>query len=176
MFQTWHHQTSIIIPLIIYLATITSFKRLLIKTLVSSDNNNLDLIDYNSINKLTASTVPIISGKSLFLSNDKLEVSSSKAKQSLDQSALKLGELVTDSDNYRFIPHNPNNDSSTIIQNFTNLAWLVYKGKMFPEKNRQYKLSEGDVIKVGNVVLLIKDIHIQKRILKEENIEFDYSR
>ena len=47
---------------------------------------------------------------------------------------------------------------------------------MFPEKNRQYKLSEGDVIKVGNVVLLIKDIHIQKRILKEENIEFDHSR
>lgn len=105
-----------------------------------------------------------------------MEVSSSKKKQNLNQSALKLGELVIDSDNYRFIPHNPNDNSSTTIQNFSNLAWLVYKGKMFPEKNRQYKLSEGDVIKIGNVVLLIKDIHIQKRILKEENIEFDHSR
>ena len=90
-----------------------------------------------------------------------MEVSSSKKKQNLNQSALKLGELVIDSDNYRFIPHNPNDNSSTTIQNFSNLAWLVYKGKMFPEKNRQYKLSEGDVIKIGNVVLLIKDIHIQ---------------
>ena len=51
---------------------------------------------------------------------------------------------------------------------------MVYKGKKYPEINKQYRVKEGDVIKIGRVWLVIKEIKINSDKVKKENIvDFD---
>ena len=75
-------------------------------------------------------------------------------------------------DKYYYIPN-----SKAINGNFkdlTDLSWFVYKGKKYPEINKQYRVKEGDVIKIGRVWLVIKEIKINSDKVKKENIvDFD---
>ena len=40
------------------------------------------------------------------------------------------------------------------------VAWLIYNKKTEPEINSEYYLTEGDIMKLGNVVFKIKMIQI----------------
>ena len=45
----------------------------------------------------------------------------------------------------------------------TNLSWLIYQGKIFPQKENKYTLSENDIIKIGKIILKIREIKIKKK-------------
>ena len=45
----------------------------------------------------------------------------------------------------------------------TNLSWLIYQGKIFPQKENKYGLSENDIIKIGKIILKIREIKIKKK-------------
>ena len=85
---------------------------------------------------------------------------------------FKLCEIKSKKDKYYYIPN-----SKAINGNFkdlTDLSWFVYKGKKYPEINKQYRVKEGDVIKIGRVWLVIKEIKINSDKVKKENIvDFD---
>ena len=50
-----------------------------------------------------------------------------------------------------------------------NSSWLLYQGKNFPKSNNNYKLSEGDVLKIGRIIIVIREITINN------NSNIDYS-
>ena len=84
----------------------------------------------------------------------------------------KLGEITIKKERYYFNPNKK--ELSSNFNDLTNLSWLVYKGKRFPDKNRQYRIQEGDVIKIGRIWLIVKEIRINKNSNKKENvIEYD---
>ena len=84
----------------------------------------------------------------------------------------KLGEISIKKDKYYFNPNKK--ELSSNFNDLTNLSWLVYKGKRFPDKNRQYRIQEGDVIKIGRIWLIVKEIRINNNSNKKENvIEYD---
>lgn len=51
------------------------------------------------------------------------------------------------------------------------LPWIMFKGVDFPKKNRRYKLSQGDIVKIGKEKLHVKQMHICSDKKKEETIE-----
>ena len=64
-------------------------------------------------------------------------------------------------------------ENSSVIES-DNLSWLVYKGQKIPFYKKNYRIKEGDIIKLGREWLLIKDIHISnytRRKLKNNNKE-----
>ena len=52
-----------------------------------------------------------------------------------------------------------------------NSSWLLYQGKNFPKSNNNYKLSEGDVLKIGRIIIVIREI----RINNNSNIDYSVS-
>ena len=60
------------------------------------------------------------------------------------------------------------------LDEINNLSWLVYKGQKIPINRNKYIIKEGDIIKLGREILLIKDIHIKnnhKKKIKFNNNE-----
>ncbi len=60
----------------------------------------------------------------------------------------------------------------------TNLSWLIYQGKIFPQKENKYTLSENDIIKIGKIILKIREIKIKKKLNNESisnNISEEYT-
>lgn len=58
---------------------------------------------------------------------------------------------------------------------FGKCAWLVYKKHIYPSdhpisKANKYKLQEGDIIKIGRVILLVKKIQLESLKEKQDNI------
>ena len=60
----------------------------------------------------------------------------------------------------------------------THLSWLIYQGKIFPQKENKYGLSENDIIKIGKIILKIREIKIKKKLNNESisnNISEEYT-
>ena len=112
---------------------------------------------------------------------EKIEAKS-KRRLSEDEDNLKLGEIRIKDSKYFYKPNlreqlNMSNfdksENSSVIES-DNLSWLVYKGQKIPFYKKNYRIKEGDIIKLGREWLLIKDIHISnytRRKLKNNNKE-----
>ena len=44
-----------------------------------------------------------------------------------------------------------------------NASWLLYQGKNYPKSQNNYRLSEGDIIKIGRIIIIIREIKIKKK-------------
>ena len=67
----------------------------------------------------------------------------------------KLCSVVHKNERYYLIPNKLD------LNNQKNYSWLVYKGKIFPKSKNKYKLKEGDIIRVGRIWLIIREINIK---------------
>ena len=67
----------------------------------------------------------------------------------------KLCSVVHKNERYYLIPNKLD------LDNQKNYSWLVYKGKIFPKSKNKYKLKEGDIIRVGRIWLIIREINIK---------------
>ena len=109
---------------------------------------------------------------------EKIEAANKKLKLTEDEDNIKLGEIIIKDSKYFFKPilkeaSNINNESISSLSEISNLSWLVYKGQKIPFYKSKYNVKEGDIIKLGREILLIKDIHIKKNnnIVKINNNE-----
>ncbi len=55
-----------------------------------------------------------------------------------------------------------------------NASWLLYQGNNYPKSQNDYRLSEGDIIKIGRIVIIIREIKIKKKTNKN-SITNDFS-
>lgn len=101
---------------------------------------------------------------------DEVEVNSKPNSKIKDSESQKLGEIIIKKDKYYYNPIKKGLNSD--FTDLTNLSWLVYKGKKIPNRNRQYRLSEGDVLKIGRIWLVVKEIKINKKVPIDEKIIF----
>ena len=67
----------------------------------------------------------------------------------------KLCSVAHKNERYYLIPNKLD------LNNQKNYSWLVYKGKIFPKSKNKYKLKEGDIIRVGRIWLIIREINIK---------------
>lgn len=100
---------------------------------------------------------------------------SKKLKLNEDDENMKLGEIIIKDSKYYFKSihkhtSNINNEIINSISDINNLSWLVYKGEKIPSDKSKYSIKEGDVIKLGREILLIKRIHIKKNNNKNQKI------
>ena len=100
---------------------------------------------------------------------------SKKIKLNEDDENIKLGEIIIKDSKYYFKSINKeasilNNESINSITDINNLSWLVYKGEKIPSNKSKYTIKEGDVIKLGREILLIRRIHIKKNDNKNQKI------
>jgi hypothetical protein len=76
----------------------------------------------------------------------------------------KLCSVINKNEKYYLIP----NKIDSINQK--NYSWLVYKGNIFPKSRNKYKLKEGDIIRVGRIWLIIREINFKNnKNLNESN-------
>ena len=85
-----------------------------------------------------------------------------------DEENLKLGKIDIKDSKYYFTPvtksTNVLNESISSVSEINNLSWLVYKGQKIPSNNKnKYIIKEGDVIKLGREILLIREIHFKNK-------------
>ena len=95
------------------------------------------------------------------------EPGNKKLKLTEDEDNVKLGDIIIKDSKYYYKPilkesTNINNDSISSISEISNLSWLVYKGQKIPSNKSRYCIKEGDIIKLGREILLIKDIHLKR--------------
>ena len=128
-----------------------------------------ELIDYE-ISTLSLSSFTINASSALYRYRDSVELTSNAAEHLGNKDYFKLCEIKSKKDKYYYIP----NSKAINGNDLTDLSWFVYKGKKYPEINKQYRVKEGDVIKIGRVWLVIKEIKINSDKVKKENIvDFD---
>ncbi len=48
------------------------------------------------------------------------------------------------------------------LQGMINSSWLLYQGKNYPKSQNKYRLSEGDIIKIGRIMFIIREIKIKQ--------------
>lgn len=101
---------------------------------------------------------------------DDVEVNSNSNTKFQDNEFQRLGEIIIKKDKYYYNPIKKGLNSN--FTDLTNLSWLVYKGNKIPNRNRQYKISEGDVLKIGRIWLIVKEIKINKKEPIDEKIIF----
>ena len=56
-----------------------------------------------------------------------------------------------------------------------NASWLLYHGKNYPISQNNYRLSEGDIIKIGRIIIIIREIKINKKGVNKNSITNDFS-
>ena len=110
---------------------------------------------------LVSSNFIINSPTILYRYKDDVEVNSNSNSKFQDSEFQKLGEIIIKKDKYYYNPIKKGLNSN--FSDLTNLSWLVYKGNKIPNRNRQYKISEGDVLKIGRIWLIVKEIKINKK-------------
>ena len=115
---------------------------------------------------------------------EKIEAANKKLKLTEDEDNIKLGEITIKDSKYFFKPilkeaSNINNESISSLSEISNLSWLVYKGQKIPFYKSKYNVKEGDIIKLGREILLIKDIHKKKmknQIMKQMEMKLIISQ
>ena len=84
-------------------------------------------------------------------------------------------DIVKEDDKYYFMPLR--NELGTDRETTKEVSWLIYNKKANPKINSEYYLTEGDIMKLGNAVFIIKMIQINNlgnsKIVNNNNDEND---
>ena len=71
-----------------------------------------------------------------------------------------LGSIIKEKDKFYFVPLLIELGSEK--ESINDVPWLIYNSKPEPEINHSYILNEGDVLKMGNAIFIIKMIQINE--------------
>ncbi len=122
-----------------------------------------ELIDYLN-GKFTIQKFTINTPKKILRNKFNIKLENLTYKRTYKQ--RKLGKITINDGNYFY------NSNSTILnlndkEEIYNLSWFLHQNKNY---NKIYKLSEGDIIKLGKVILYVREINIRKNN-KENSFE-----
>ena len=84
----------------------------------------------------------------------------------LDNSTEKLFELKCDEETYKIIPNEfkvGNNEQNSSLFKSENSSWFIFKASKTVEKPKNYKINEGDILKLGRITAIIKEIKINNQ-------------
>ena len=90
----------------------------------------------------------------------------------LDESSNKLFELKSDEESFQIIPnefkidYNEQNDS---LFKSENSSWFIFKASKTVEKPKNYKVNEGDILKLGRITAIVKEIKINNQTNNNNN-------
>ena len=120
-----------------------------------------ELIDYEK-GKYTNSSFIINTPQIIYRNNSDIKLQN---KSNDNNSDNKLSTISIKDGKYYYCSNlNFSNDNN--FQEMTNLSWFIYQGKIFPQTENKYTLSENDIIKIGKIILKIREI---KFINKKNN-------
>ena len=124
------------------------------------DNDYHQLINYN--NKYTRKKVfKINSSGNLYHLNDDIIFSSEKNDES-----SKLLEIISNNENNKFYANCGNWSKDLIALSNQEASFLIYKSNSHQEqkkgKNNFYKISQGDIIKLGRIYLKLLDMQLEE--------------
>ena len=145
---------------------------LLIKTKINS-KENFELIDYDStsiiINRLNVN-------QSGTLIRSKKDTYFVEGNEKFKKKEIQLLKVIKDSQNESYFINTGDytNDLTKLIE--SDPCYIVYKNTFFEEERVKkekifYKLSEGDIIKIGRVFIKILSINLVKKKLEENKNE-----
>ena len=149
---------------------------LIIKTKICS-KDNYELLDYDSsdimINRLNINK----SGILIRSEKDTFFVDNSESIEKKDIELLKIIKDVQKDCYFINTTENPNDLDKLLEQK---CSYIVYKNPFFEEEKekndkRFYKLSEGDVLKLGKVFIRILRINLTKNNLKDNSRNNNYN-
>jgi hypothetical protein len=107
------------------------------------------------------STKLIVKNKaSLYRINNNIQIKEYDIRNENENNQL-LFKMDYKNGKYYFKSNNLNNDNKL----YKNLPWFVYRNDK-NIKEKQYKISEGDIIKIGNLILKIRCIHLKNSLSK----------
>ena len=120
------------------------------------NKDSVDLIDYESTSLIQQSYT---SNGPFFVYFSNNTVTFSKAAISSDkqlfQTDIKGTNYFLQTNKYELDPKTQTEKGAS--------AWFVYKSSKCPEKGKSYLLNEGDIIKIGRISLMVKEIKLSKK-------------
>ena len=144
---------------------------LLVKTKICP-KDNFELVDYDCANIITNKLNIIQSGTLIRSKRDTFFI---EGTEDLKKKEIQLLKIIKDTQNEAYFIHTGEytKDLTKLIE--SDSAYMVYKNSFFEEQREKkenifYKLSEGDIIKLGRVFIKILSINIGKKKQEQTNI------
>ena len=81
----------------------------------------------------------------------------------LDKATEKLIELKSDEESYKIIPNEfkvDNNEQNSSLFKSENSSWFIFKSTKTIEKPKNYKINEGDILKLGRITARVREIKL----------------
>ena len=81
----------------------------------------------------------------------------------LDKATEKLFELKSDEESYKIIPNEfkvDNNEQNSSLFKSENSSWFIFKSTKTIEKPKNYKINEGDILKLGRITAIVREIKL----------------
>ena len=77
----------------------------------------------------------------------------------MNNNKQSLGKIIIENEKYYYCSNDNFSDENN-LQEMMNFSWLLYQGNNYPKTHNKYILSEGDYIKLGKIILKIKEINL----------------
>ena len=113
-------------------------------------------------------TFTINSSQIIYRNNDKIQLIPKNKEIDNIKLEQKLFEIKAKNDKFYFCP-NIQIIKDNNLQGMINSSWLLYQGKNYPKSQNQYRLSEGDIIKIGRIKFIIREIKIKQSLTMNKN-------
>ncbi len=139
----------------------------MVKTLTWNKDSN-ELLDYES-NDVTKSSFETRTGGTIVKKSDIIKFISDKNKFLSELKAKFLAELENDQNNFYLLRSSLEETKVSQYVNKAESPWMVVKGFKSLDQKPGYKLSVGDVIKLGRIKLKISNIKLDSAL--EESLE-----
>ena len=89
-----------------------------------------------------------------------------------DDISQKLYEIKCDEENFKIIPNKftiDTNEQNESLFKSDNSSWFIFKGSKTIEKPKNYKIHEGDILKIGRITARIREIKLKNGDYKIDN-------
>ena len=110
----------------------------------------------------------INSSQIIYRNNDKIQLIPKNKEIDNIKLEQKLFEIKAKNDKFYFCP-NIQIIKDNNLQGMINSSWLLYQGKNYPKSQNKYRLSEGDIIKIGRIMFIIREIQIKQSLTMNKN-------
>ncbi len=89
-----------------------------------------------------------------------------------DDETQNLFEIQCDEERFQIIPNsfeiNHDSENESLFKSL-NTSWFIFKSNKTIEKPKNYKLNEGDILKIGRITAIIREIKINNNQINNNN-------
>ena len=92
-----------------------------------------------------------------------------------DDETQNLFEIQCDEERFQIIPNsfeiNHDSENESLFKSL-NTSWFIFKSNKTIEKPKNYKLNEGDILKIGRMTVIIREIKNNNNTINNNNINY----